>query len=77
MSVDSIKEAIRQLSEPDRRELADWIEELDASVWDAEIERDFAPGGRAEGVLAKLNREIDQGKFTPLEDGLRHRRKSM
>lgn len=27
MTVDAIKEAIRQLPEPDRRELADWFQE--------------------------------------------------
>ena len=35
MTVDAIKAAIEQLSEPERRELADWFDELEQEAWEA------------------------------------------
>ncbi len=70
MSVEAIKSAIEQLSEPERRELADWFAGLAEQAWDAEMERDFSPGGRGHHLLEKINQEIDKGKFAPLEEGL-------
>jgi len=71
MTVQAIKAAIEQLTEPERRELADWLKELEEVAWDAEMERDFSPGGRGHHLVEKINREIDEGKFTPLEERLR------
>jgi hypothetical protein len=34
--------------------------------WDAQLERDFSPGGKHEKMLEKLDAEIDAGNFTPL-----------
>ena len=70
MTVEAIKAAIEQLTEPERRELADWFMELEEQAWDAEMERDFSPGGRGHHLVEKINQEIDQAKFTPLEAGL-------
>ena len=75
MTLEAIKEAIEQLPEPDRRKLADWFDELEEQAWDAEMERDFSPGGRGHHLVEKINREIDEGKFTPMQDGLRAREK--
>jgi hypothetical protein len=74
MTVEAIKAAIGQLTEPERRELADWLEQLEEQAWDAEMEQDFSPGGPGHHLVEKINQEIDQGKFTPLEKGLRSRR---
>ncbi len=65
----AIKAAIEELTESERRELADWFEQLEAESWDAEMEQDFAPGGRGHHLLEKINQEIDDGKFTPMERG--------
>ena len=46
MTVEAIKEAIVQLSESERKELAGWFDELEEEAWDKEMERDFSPGGR-------------------------------
>lgn len=51
----------------------DWIEELEEQAWDREMERDFAPGGRGADLIEKVDREIADGKFTSLEEGLRSR----
>ena len=74
MTVEAIKAAIKQLTEPERRELADWFEQFEEETWDAEMERDFSPGGRGHHLVAKINEEIDKGEFTPLEKRLRSRR---
>ncbi len=62
MTVEEIKAAIRQLSEPERRSLADWFEQLEEAAWDAQIERDSSPGGRGEHLLRKINGEIDTAR---------------
>jgi len=74
MTVAAIKTAIEQLTEPERRELAEWFEELEEQAWDAEMERDFSPGGRGHHLAEKINQEIGRGKFTPLEEGFRSRK---
>ena len=73
MTVEAIKAAIEQLSESERRKLADWITELEEQVWDAEMERDFSPGGRGHHLVEKINQEIDSAKFAPLEEGFSSR----
>jgi hypothetical protein len=73
MTVEEIRAAIEQLSEPDRRKLANWFEELEEASWDDEMARDFSPGGRGQPLIEKINQDIDKGKFTPLEEGLRSR----
>jgi hypothetical protein len=73
MTVESIKAAIEQLTEPERRKLADWFEELEEQAWDAEMERDFSPGGRGHHLVEKINQAIDQAKFAPLEEGFASR----
>ena len=63
MTVEAIKAAIEQLSEPERRKLADWFTELEEQAWDADMERDFSPGGRGHHLVEKINQEIDRSKF--------------
>jgi predicted alpha/beta hydrolase family esterase len=74
MTVEAIKAAIGQLTEPERPELADWFEQLEEDAWDAEMERDFSAGGRGQHLVEKVNQEIGQGKFTPLDKGPHSRR---
>jgi hypothetical protein len=74
MTVEAIKDAIVQLSGGERQELADWFDHLQEDEWDRQIEKDFAPGGRGTRLLEGIEREIDAGNFTPLDEGLRKRR---
>lgn len=73
--MEAIKAAIEQLSEPERRKLAEWLEELEDQAWDAEMERDLSPGGRGHHLVKKVDQQIENEKFTPLEEGLRSRQK--
>lgn len=65
MSLEPIKEAIRDLSDSDRRQLAEWITEVNEQAWDAEIERDFGAGGAGEAWLDEVQRQIDAGTARP------------
>jgi hypothetical protein len=67
MTVDAIKEAIHQLPEPDRRELADWFEEqflLPESLGDIheQIGLGLAQLDRGEGIPGDQSRARLQDK---------------
>jgi hypothetical protein len=40
--------------------LAAWFDELEEEAWDAEMERDFSPGGRGYHLAEKVDREIEE-----------------
>ena len=73
--MEAIKAAIEQLTDPERRKLAEWFEEVEDRAWDAEMERDLSPGGRGHHLAKKVDQQIESAKFTPLEEGLRSRQK--
>jgi len=73
MTIEAIKDAIIHLSDQERKQLADWFEELEEQAWDRQMEQDFAPGGRGVHLLEKIDRQIDAGNFTSLEAGPRRR----
>jgi hypothetical protein len=70
MTVEKIKEAIVHLSESDRKQLAEWLEELEEEEWDRQMEKDFSPGGRGAHLLEEVDREIQSGGYTSLEEGV-------
>jgi hypothetical protein len=74
MKLEEIKDAVIHLPEAERRELADWFEELEEGAWEAQMAEDFKPGARGAHLLEKVDSEIESGKFAPLEEGLRLRR---
>ena len=76
MTLEAIKEAIQHLPDEERRKLAGWFDEMEEAVWDKEMKRDFAPGGRGERLEKEIRREISEGKARPLEEGLAKRRRS-
>jgi hypothetical protein len=74
MTLESIKEAIEQLPPEQQTVLARWLSERDWKSWDEQIERDFAPGGRGEPLLAELEGEIAEVKTSPMEETFVERR---
>jgi hypothetical protein len=66
MSLAEIEEAVDKLSPAELAKLAAHIARRDKLAWDEEIEEDFAPEGKHEKALAKVDAEIDAGNFTPL-----------
>jgi hypothetical protein len=53
------------------------LEELEEEEWDRQMEADFSPGGRGAHLLEKVDREIQSGNYTSLEEGLRRRREQV
>ncbi len=74
MTVEGIIEEIGHLPEPERKRLFERIDEMKDQAWDREMERDFAPGGKGEGLLAKVEADIAAGKFRPVEEFCAERR---
>jgi hypothetical protein len=63
MTVEALKAEISKLPPDDRRQLADWIADLEEEAWDEEIARDFSPGGRGEALLNEIHEEIANGNL--------------
>jgi hypothetical protein len=76
MTLEAIQEAIKHLSEEERRKLAGWFESMEEAAWDEELRRDFAPGGRGDSLVSEIQREVSEGKARSLEEGLAKRRRS-
>ena len=72
-----IQKAIEHLPSEAQARLAAWMAQRDREQWDAELERDFSPGGAGMKLLEKVDRDIDAGKFQPFAEGRKqHRPKS-
>jgi len=65
MSLAEIEKAIDELPLRELTKLAAYIPRRDKLAWDKELEEDFAPGGKHEKALEKIDAEIESGNFTP------------
>ncbi len=65
MSVIEIETAIRHLPISAVAELAAWLDEYYASLWDQEIEDDVN-AGRFDALLAEIDKEYEAGLAMPL-----------
>ena len=66
MTLPDIKSAIEELSEEERAALASWLANLEQQAWDAQMARDFSPGGPGMKLLEEVDNQIDRGNFKPL-----------
>lgn len=66
MSLAEIEKAVDELSAKELTKLAAYIARRDKLAWDREIEEDFAPGGKYDEALKRIDAEIDSGNFTPI-----------
>lgn len=64
MSLAELERAIDSLAPPELAQLAAYIARADKLAWDAELERDFLPGGKHEETLRGIDAQIDAGTFT-------------
>jgi hypothetical protein len=69
MDLAEIQRAIETLPKDQQAALAAWLSARDQVEWDAEIERDFSPGGAGIAVLEGMKAEARAGKFHPFEQG--------
>ena len=54
MELAEIQRAIEELPREQQAALAAWLAEREQEAWDAEIERDFSPGGAGMKVLEEM-----------------------
>jgi hypothetical protein len=66
MSLAEIEKAVDELPPKELTKLAAYIARRDKPGWDKELEEDFAPGGKHEKALERIDAEIESGNFTPL-----------
>lgn len=69
MDLAEIQQAIEELPKEQQAALATWLAERDQAEWDAEIERDFAPGGTGVALIEEMKADARAGKFRPFEEG--------
>ena len=64
MDLAEIQHAIEGLPKDQQAALAAWIVERDQAEWEAEIERDFLPGGAGLALIEEMKAEIERD-FSP------------
>jgi hypothetical protein len=69
MDLTEIQHAIEALPKDQQVLLAAWLYQRDQVVWDAEIERDFSPGGVGNSLLEEMKADARAGKFRPFGQG--------
>jgi hypothetical protein len=62
MHLAEIQHAIEALPRDQQSALAAWLAERDQALWEAEIERDFAPGGPGIALLDEMKADARSGK---------------
>ncbi len=72
-NVEKIAEQVKALPEEEREEFLSWLADYEiahADEWDKQIARDSQPGGRLEGVLQRVRKDIAEGRTKPLDEVL-------
>ena len=69
MDLLEIQHAIEDLPKDQQAALAAWLSERNHAEWEAEIERDFSPGGAGIALLEEMKAEAREGSFRPFEQG--------
>lgn len=65
MSITEIEAAISKLPAPEVKELAKWLADYQAELWDKQIADDL-DAGRLDALLADVDREYEAGLARPL-----------
>lgn len=66
MSLAELKQAVHNLSPTDLADMAAFIREKDNQVWDSQIDKDFAEGGKLKGVLDEVRNDVRAGQVMEL-----------
>ncbi len=72
VTVEHIADQVMALPPSERARLVDWFfdQELGHDSWDEQIAKDSQPGGRLEGILSKVRRDIEAKQTLPLDEFL-------
>lgn len=65
MSIQELESAISQLSHAEFSQLAQWIDEYRAEMWDRQIEADIR-AGKLDEAGRRADADFDAGRCTPL-----------
>jgi hypothetical protein len=68
-TVAKIQAEIEKLSLSEQRKLAQWLAQIHADAWDAEIEEDVK-AGRLDHLIAQAEADIAAGRTKPLDEVL-------
>jgi hypothetical protein len=66
MELGQIQQAIEALPPEQQTTLLEWLAERDRREWDAQIERDFSPGGSGMNLLGRVKAQIRRGESLPM-----------
>ena len=66
MDIGEIQNAIEALPPEQQMTLLDWLAERDRREWDAQIERDFSPGGSGMNLLDRVRAQVRRGGSAPM-----------
>ena len=69
-NVEKIAEQVKALPEGELDEFLSWLAEYElerADEWSREIARDSQPGGRLEGMVERVRKDIAEGRTKPLD----------
>lgn len=61
MNIKDIESAIAQLPPSEVAELAEWFEEFQAQLWDAQLEQDVK-SGRLDALLKQAEQDFENGR---------------
>jgi hypothetical protein len=73
MDLADIQQVISSLPKDQRAALAAWLADQDQAEWEAEIERDFSPGGVGMALLEEMKADVLAGKSRPFSERRRTR----
>lgn len=61
-NIEKIQKQILSLSNAEKLHLSKWLADLEAEVWDREIENDFKEGGPGREILDRVKSDYAAGK---------------
>ena len=67
MDIGEIQHAIEALSPEQQMTLLDWLAERDRREWDAQMERDFSPGGAGLSLIEQVRAHVRRGESVPMD----------
>ncbi len=67
MDIGEIQHEIEGLSPEQQAALLDWLAQRDRREWDAQIERDFTPGGAGMNLLEQVRAQVRRGESVPMD----------
>lgn len=71
--VEQLADQVKALPNSEREEFFLWLAEYvveQADDWDEQVSQDSRPGGRLEGLLSRVRRDIAAGRTKPLDEVL-------